>query len=531
MFSLNEDLTIYLALSDERVSLRHEMKTQTNNLKSCTVGIYLFLVVLGLNRREAMEVNSNVSSGESIKVKVQKFGGRLSAMVMPNIGAFIAWGLVTALFIPTGWFPNETLGELVGPTIKYLLPLLIAYTGGYNLYGLRGGVAGATATMGLIIGSELTMLIGAMAMGPFAAWTVKRFDKLIAGKVKPGLEMLVDNFSLGIIVGILMVLGMLIVEPIFSSILAVLSGGISWFVSHKMIPFTSIFIEPAEVLFLNNAVNHGILVPLGIEQATELGKSILFLVEANTGPRVGVLLAFCLFGKGIAKKTAPGASIIVMIGGIGEVYFPYVLMKPILLIATILGSMVSLFIFQTFNGGLIGVPSPGSIIAIMLMSPKGAAIVNFLGYFIGMFVAFLVASFILKRDKTPEEAVVTSEVSTGSAAVAEQVKLTEQSINRQINKVLVVCDGGMGSSAMGSAILKNKINKAKLNLEVKHASIGNIPSGYDLMITHQDLLARAKEATQREQMYYLTIQNFLDEEEYNVIVKNIIELNSQANDG
>ncbi len=475
-----------------------------------------------------MEANSKISSRERIKVKIQKFGGRLSAMVMPNIGAFIAWGLITALFIPTGWLPNEILGGLVGPTIKYLLPLLIAYTGGYNLYGLRGGVAGATATMGLIIGSELTMLIGAMVMGPFAAWTIKKFDKLIEGKVRPGLEMLIDNFSLGIIVGILMVLGMVIVEPVFSTILTILSGGINWFVNQKMIPFTSIFIEPAEVLFLNNAVNHGILVPLGIEQAAELGKSILFLVEANTGPRVGVLLAFCLFGKGVAKKTAPGASIIVMIGGIGEVYFPYVLMKPILLIAPILGSMVSLFIFQTFNGGLIGVPSPGSIIAIMLMSPKGSAVVNFLGYFIGMFVAFIVASFILRRDKALD---AVNEVSmNGIVEVGKQVNLTNQKVNRQISKVLVVCDGGMGSSAMGAAILNNKINKATLNLKVEHASIGNIPIGFDLIVTHQDLLARVKEVNQDEQAYYLTIQNFLDEDEYDEIVHKIIELNRQLRD-
>ncbi|MEO1771637.1 PTS mannitol transporter subunit IICB [Candidatus Enterococcus ferrettii] len=468
------------------------------------------------------------------KTKVQKFGGMLSSMIMPNIGAFIAWGLITALFIPTGWFPNETLGQLVDPSIKYLLPLLIAYTAGANVYDRRGGVIGAVATMGIIIGSDMPMLMGAMVMGPVAAIIIRRVDKLYEGKVKPGLEMLVDNFSIGIVGGILMILGLIAIEPIFNVILSGLSTGVNWFVDKNLIPLTSIFVAPAQVLFLNNAINHGIMSPLGIEQVVETGKSILFLVEGNSGPLVGVMLAFCFFGKGVAKKTAPASTIIVMFGGIAEVYFPYILMKPILVLAPIFGSMTSLTIFQFFGGGTVAVPSPGSIIAFLLMTPRGSFIVNIVGYFAGMGVSCLIASFLLKRDKTmvddTEELIETEVGPINDGAALEHAVAgaqTGQAITGEIDpsrihKIVVACDAGMGSSAMGASMLKTKVNKAMLNMEVINKSINNIPDDADLVITHQDLLDRAIENNKdKPNIQYLTLSAFMDGAEYDAIVKKL----------
>lgn len=120
------------------------------------------------------------------KVKIQNFGRFLSNMVMPNIGAFIAWGFITALFIPTGWLPNETLAKLVGPMITYLLPLLIGYTGGKLIGGERGAVVGAITTMGVIVGTDIPMFMGAMMVGPLGGWAIKRFDKAMEGRVKSG---------------------------------------------------------------------------------------------------------------------------------------------------------------------------------------------------------------------------------------------------------------------------------------------------------------------------------------------------------
>lgn len=482
------------------------------------------------------EMESKISQKNNridFRTRVQKFGGTLSSMIMPNIGAFIAWGLITALFIPTGWIPNETIAQLVDPTITYLLPLLIAYTAGANVYDRRGGVIGAVATIGIIIGANMPMLIGAMIVGPLSAWLLKKFDKLYEGKVKPGLEMLVDNFSIGIIGGILMVLGLLVIEPVFNVIFSALSAGVNWFVDMNLIPLTSIFVAPAQVLFLNNAINHGIMAPLGIEQVLESGRSILFLVEGNSGPLVGVMLAFCFFGKGIAKRTAPASTIIVMFGGIAEVYFPYVLMKPILVLAPIFGSMTSLTIFQLLGGGTVAVPSPGSIIAFLLMTPRGSFFANILGYFAGMAVSFAIASFLLKRDKTmvdeteelaaPGVGVVNSNSTLDKVTQTIQSTMSVGTIDPSvIHKIVVACDAGMGSSAMGASMLRTKVNKAMLNMEVINKSINNIPDDADLVITHQDLLDRVKDNNKdKPNIQYLTLTAFMDGDEYDRIIEKL----------
>lgn len=471
-----------------------------------------------------------MSTEVSLKIKVQKFGAFLSSMVMPNIGAFIAWGIVTAFFIPTGWIPNEKLNELVGPTLTYLLPILIGYTGGYNIHGKRGGVIGAITTMGVVIGADVTMLIGGMVMGPVSAWALKKVDQILEGKVKPGLEMLVDNFSLGIIAAALMIIGFWGVQPIFSAILSVLASGVDWVVSRGLTPLASIFVAPGQVLFLNNAINHGIMVPLGTQQVLEAGKSILFFVEANNGPLTGVLLAFCMFGKGIAKKTAPTAAIIALFGGIGEVYFPYVLMKPKMILGTILGSMTSLFIFQTFGGGAVAAPSPGSIFAFMMVSPKDSFLVNLIGFFAGMAVAFIVSAMLLKSDKTLDDDANLSEsmVSTTGQATINTMNMKEviESASKEndftkVRTIYVCCDAGMGSSAMGASVLKSKVHKARLPITVKNKSISSIPDDADMIITLEGLLERAKASVNKENVIFIGITNFLDNAQYDDIVEKL----------
>ncbi|BBK10358.1 MULTISPECIES: PTS mannitol transporter subunit IICB [Enterobacteriaceae] len=473
------------------------------------------------------------SSPNTLQLKIQKLGAFLSGMVMPNIGVFIAWGIITALFIPTGWYPNEYLAKLVGPTITYLLPVLIGYTGGHAIHGRRGGVIGALATMGVVIGASVTMLIGGMVMGPLAAWIMKKFDGWLVGRVKPGFEMLVDNFSIGIIGGILMIIGYAAVEPIFSLILGFLSAGVNWALNHSLIPLASIFVAPAQVLFLNNAINHGIMAPLGIQQVVEHGRSILFLVEGNSGPLVGVMVAYCLFGKGLARKTAPAATIIVMFGGIAEVYFPYVLMKPKLVLAPILGSMVSLFIFQTFDGGTVAVPSPGSVIAFAMMTPKGYFTVNLAGYFAGLIVSAIVAGILLKLDKSPvedgeeyQEETTTSHISTAPVVAATNSESTtfaggEHLTDRKINKIIVACDAGMGSSAMGASVLRTRAKKAMLNVTVANASVSSIPEDTDLVVTHADLLNRARQNNKNPDTQFISIKNFIEAKQYDRVLEHV----------
>ncbi len=444
-------------------------------------------------------------------VKLQKFGGSLSAMVMPNIGAFIAWGLLAALFIPTGWLPNEYLNELVGPTLKYLMPILIGYTGGYNVYGRRGGVAGALSTMGVVIGADITMLVGGMIMGPLGAVVIRQIDKLFEGKVKPGMEMLIDNFSMGITMALMMILGYVVVEPVFSAILTVLMAGVQWLVSHNLLPFTSIFVQPAQVLFLNNAINHGIMVPIGIEEAAQTGRSILFLVEANGGTWLGLLLAFSIFGKGNAKKSAPGASLIMFLGGIGEVAFPYALSKPVTVLGPMVGNIVALFLLQIFGGGTVAAVSPGSFLALVAMTPKGAFFANILAYVAATAVSFLVVAFFLRRDKSSDAE--NAELPKVTKNLEERFAETPV-LNKQLKKIAFACDAGMGSSVMGVAILKEQLKKAQIEgIEINHTPINEIPSDADLVITNKTLEERAKKVT-NNRVPILTLTNFMDQSEY-----------------
>lgn len=465
------------------------------------------------------------------KVRIQRFGSFLSGMIMPNIGAFIAWGLITAFFIPDGWYPNEQLATLVGPMITYLLPLLIGYTGGKIVYGARGGVVGATATMGVIVGADIPMFLGAMVMGPLGGYSIKKFDEAVKGKIKSGFEMLVNNFSAGIIGGLLTILASLAIGPVVLGLNKALAAGVEVIVAAGLLPLASILIEPAKVLFLNNAINHGILSPLGIEQAANAGKSILFLLESNPGPGLGILLAFWLAGKGSAKQSAPGAAIIHFVGGIHEIYFPYILMKPALILAVILGGMSGVFTFSIFNAGLIAPPSPGSIIALTIMTPRGEYLGMFAGVIVATLVSFVVASLILKRSKaTGEEldeatekmeAIKGKKSSVSSSITAkDEAAATATIAYSDIQKVVFACDAGMGSSAMGSSVLKNKFKKAGLeDIEVINTSINNLPNDADLVVTHKDLTDRAK--AKLPDAHHISVTNFMNSPKYDELVSNL----------
>ncbi|MFG2040314.1 mannitol-specific PTS transporter subunit IIC [Dactylosporangium sp. NPDC048998] len=346
-------------------------------------------------------------TGSGFRASVQRVGGYLASMVMPNIGAFIAWGLITALFIPTGWLPNEHIAQLVGPMIKILLPLLIGYTGGRLVHGQRGAVVGAVATMGIVIGADVPMFLGAMLIGPLTAYILKLWDGLIENRIRPGFEMLVDNFSAGIIGGAMAIGGLYGIGPVVQWLTRQAGHGVDWLVGHDVLPLTSIVVEPAKVLFLNNAINHGVLGPLGVAEAAEKGKSVLFMIESNPGPGLGLLLAFFLFGPRSLRPSVPAAIIVQFLGGIHEIYFPYVLMKPKLILAMICGGAAGVGTFMITGAGLVATPSPGSIFAYMAVTPKGGYFGVLLGIVIAAAVTFAVASVLLGfgRGEPAEEAI------------------------------------------------------------------------------------------------------------------------------
>ena len=443
-----------------------------------------------------------------MKTALQKFGKFLSAMVMPNIGAFIAWGFITAIFIADGWWPNEQLASIQPYMLTYLLPILIAATGGRMIAKDRGMVMGAIAIVGCIAGVGGTegqpMLMAAMIMGPFAGWVIKKFDQMMEGHIPAGFEMLINNFSVGILGMILAIIGYYFIGPVMTGILSVLSAGVALLINNSLLPLVAIFVEPAKVLFLNNAINHGIFTPIGVEQAVEAGKSIMYMLESNPGPGLGVLLAYWLFSADkTTKDSAPGAIIIHFLGGIHEIYFPYILMNPVVIIAPILGNICAITFYTLFNCGLKGPASPGSIIAYLSMAPKGETLMVLLGVLIAAGVSFLVASPIIKLSNAK---------GTSLEAAKDQMQTMKAQSKGQksiltAKKIVFACDAGMGSSAMGATKFRNRLKAVRPDIVVTNTSVDNIPSDCDIAVVQTVLADRARECAPNAVL--ITIGNFL----------------------
>lgn len=459
-----------------------------------------------------------------MKEKLQKFGRALSAMVMPNIAVFIAWGLITSFFIADGWFPNETLATLVEPMNKFLLPILIGYTGGHNVYGQRGATVGAIMTIGVLVGAPIPMFIGAMIAGPLGAWLIKKLDELLKDHTPQGFEMLVNNFSAGILGFFLAILGCFAINPACLFLNDVLTTGVSFFVEHGLLPLVSIIVEPAKVLFLNNAINHGIFSPIGIQEVLDSGKSIFFLIEANPGPGLGILLAYCFFGKGGAKASAPGAAIIHFFGGIHEIYFPYILMHPALILAAIAGGATGVLVNVIFNSGLVSPASPGSIIAILGMCKGNSFLGVILSVIAATAVSMIVGSIILKRSKNDEEDLEAaknqmSEMKTTSKEAEAETETSKEKSYSELRKIVFACDAGMGSSAMGAALLTKKLKAAGIDVDVPHYAINDIPKDTEVVVTHESLASRVK--GDLPDVVVFPITNFMGGSEYDEIVNKL----------
>ncbi|MDO4270666.1 MAG: PTS mannitol transporter subunit IICB [Eubacteriales bacterium] len=460
----------------------------------------------------------------SVRVQVQKFGSKLSSMVIPNLGAFIAWGLLTAVGIA---IDSDMLRGFITPMLNYLLPLLIAFAGGKMVYDYRGGVIGTVATIGVIIGSSVTMFIGAMILGPLAAWLLKKFDQMLDGHIPMGFELIVNNYSVGILGAILGVIGCVWLGPAISSLTNVFAGGVDYLVQHNLLPLTALLIEPAKPLFLNNAIGQGILTPMGTTQLGELGKSVLFLLESNPGPGMGVLLAYMLFGKGTSKSSAWGASIIHLFGGIHEIYFPFVLMNPILILPLILGGACGTLIFNLLNVGLLGVASPGSIISIMIMSAPGDQFKIILGVLAACAVTFLISIPLVKRagggdDSSLKEAAKTMNELKGKRSRISSVfeDAADTFDFAKVTRIAYACDAGIGSSAMGATVLQKKCKAAGLDdVKVFHISIENLPTDCQVVVTQEMLLDRAKGA--QPDAYCIAVTDFLNAPQYDELIDKI----------
>lgn len=483
------------------------------------------------------EKMAQAKSKSSVKVKVQKFGTALSGMIMPNIGAIIAWSLTAAFFMwPNGWFPNKNINNLVQPMLHYLLPLLIGYTGGRMVDDERGAVAGAIGTLGVIVGTQQPMFLGAMIMGPLSAWVLKKIDNAFQDKIKSGFEMIYNNFSLGILGMIAAVFAYFIIGPVMAVGSYWAGVGVNAIIKAHLLPLANIIIEPAKVLFLNNAIGNGILVPLGIQQAAQAGKSVLFLMESNPGPGLGILIAFWLFGKGRSKSSAPGAAIIEFFGGVHEIYFPYVLMKPSLILAAIGGGVTGTFLFTTLGGGLKAAASPGSIIAILIVSAKDAYVGNIIGVAGAAVVSFILAAIILKNDKSSGDDLAAKQAQMEAMKAESKGQSMPEAENAHesvksyanVKKVIFACDAGMGSSAMGASLLRDKFKKAGIKLPLTNTAVRNLKDENGLLvITQEELADRALQKTPNAM--HVSVGNFLSSPKYDIIVASFKALTQVKN--
>lgn len=499
---------------------------------------------------------SKTEEKKGIGRKVQAFGSFLSSMIMPNIGAFIAWGFIAAIFIDHGWLPNKELSQLADPMIKYLIPLLIAFSGGRLIHGIRGGIIAATSTMGVIVALPQTpMLLGAMIMGPLVGWLMKKVDEWIQPRTPQGFEMLFNNFSAGILGFIMTILGFEILAPIMKFVMHILSVAVEGLVHAHLLPIVSIIVEPAKIVFLNNAINHGVFTPLGADQAASLGQSILYTIESNPGPGLGVLVAYMIFGKGTAKATSYGAGIIHFLGGIHEIYFPYVLMRPMLFLSVILGGVTGVATYQATGFGFKSPASPGSFIVYCINAPRGEFLHMLLGVFLAAAVSFVVSAFILKFTKDTqqdiEETTAQMEATKGkksqvaSKLTGSESKTTEEADKKvdeanaeegllhqynteqvsahdyhDIHHIIFACDAGMGSSAMGASMLRNKFKKAGLtDIQVTNTAINQLSKDAQLIITQKTLTNRA--IKQAPTAIHISVDNFLNSPRYEELLNNL----------
>ncbi|GIG39047.1 PTS mannitol transporter subunit IICB [Cellulomonas phragmiteti] len=512
-----------------------------------------------------------LARGRTAQVRLQRFGAFLTGMIMPNLPAFLAWGLITALFISVGWLPNGVLGGfgnadlpgawqgaatqlvvaedgttfrqylgLVGPMVTFLLPLLIANAGGRMVHGERGGVVATIATLGIIVGSTVPMFLGAMLMGPLAAWVMKKVDALWDGRIRPGFEMLVNMFSAAIVGGALSVGAFFGIAPLVTQISGWLGDLVGWLADNHLLPLMSVIVEPAKVLFLNNAIGNGVLVPLGAQQVVTDGKSLLYLVEANPGPGLGILLAYTLLGVGVARSTAPGAIVVQFFGGIHEVYFPFVLMKPALIVAAIAGGATGVATNAVFGSGLVGPASPGSIFAVYAQTARDSYLGVTLSVLLSAVVSFLVAAVILRATRARDlaagssgdlaAAVAQTEANKGrsSAALSALVAsdgaeepATGDAVAGPVRLVVFACDAGMGSSVMGAAVLRDKLRKAGVEgVEVVNKAVANLDDGADLVISQRELTHRAR--LQAPTTRHVSVDNFMNSPVYDEVVAEVV---------
>ena len=424
---------------------------------------------------------------------LRKIGNRLSQMMMPHLSIFIAWGFINVVASLQFKELHLLLDGLEQALISYLLPLLIGYTGGKQVEESRGGTIAGIATIGMIIGTNSPQIIGAMIIGPLSVWSYVFIKKYWLDRLKDGYEMVANNILAGLVGGVWCLTAIFLIAPVINWLMQASAILILWFIDLKLLPAVSLVIEPLKVFFFNNTINHGVLTPLGLSMVEKTGQSVLFLLETNPGPGLGILLAYYRYGK--KKAQSGGAALIHVFGGIHEVYFPYVLMEPRLFVALIVSGVSGTAIFQWFDVGLKHPVSPGSLILIVTSTPLTKWLGLILGIIISTLVSFSIAKFYLKRRSWEESS----------------LKEVEERLDspQAITRIIVACDAGIGSSAMGASLLRRTLQQEQMDYFVDYQSVYTLDNRQDtLVLVHPQLKKVAESKAPASQI--LTIENFLD---------------------
>ena len=470
---------------------------------------------------------------------IHKFGKFYSNIMINMIGIFIFVGILSVIFGDYGWAPNENIYAISQFVYSYVIPALIAYAAGNHMgqiYEKRpdvpktginhaGGAIAVMAAAGVMIADKNCAILGAMILGPVCGLLWKHVLEPLTRKAVQGMEMLTRNLVAAIVGAAFSIAAYYVLTPVLSAVTHVIMMGVDWLIAHKLICLTSILIEPAKVFFLNNSIHHGILLPLAMQQAEQNGSSMLFLLETNPGPGLGVLLALWLSNRKKRKEYA-AYMFVECIGGIHEIYFPEVLANLWLLLALIPGGMAGILCMSVFHVASAGLVSPGSILTLLFMSGHHVLATLF-AVAISTAVSCAIAFFILKRQgKWCTEAAISAQEEKKEEvqekkeeAVQEKRQVLEKELMQGI-KIGFICDAGVGSSAMGAALFRRKLKEEGMDgITAEAYAVDQIPEDLTIGVCQRAFLEILQKESNLSNI--VTMESLLNQTEHLALIEKL----------
>lgn len=462
---------------------------------------------------------------------IHKFGKFYSNIMINMIGIFIFVGILSVIFGDYGWAPNENIYAISQFVYSYVIPALIAYAAGNHMgqiYEKRpdvpktginhaGGAIAVMAAAGVMIADKNCAILGAMILGPVCGLLWKHVLEPLTRKAVQGMEMLTRNLVAAIVGAAFSIAAYYVLTPVLSAVTHVIMMGVDWLIAHKLICLTSVLIEPAKVFFLNNSIHHGILLPLAMQQAEQSGSSMLFLLETNPGPGLGVLLALWLSNRKKRKEYA-AYMFVECIGGVHEIYFPEVLANLWLLLALIPGGMAGILCMSVFHVASAGLVSPGSILTLLFMSGHHVLTTLF-AVAISTAVSCAIAFFILKRQgKWCTEAAISAQ-GEKKEEVQEKRQMLEKGQMQEI-KIGFICDAGVGSSAMGAALFRRKLKEEGMDgITAEAYAVDQIPEDLTIGVCQRAFLEILQKESNLSNI--VTMESLLNQTEHLALIEKL----------